>query len=234
MTAHAPQALKILLVEDNDELREVTLAFLRRCGHDARGIPAAEDIQDAAGAFVPDVYVIDIGLPNEDGLSLTRRLRASHPGAGIIIATARSQIGDKVEGYESGADLYLPKPVHPQELVAGLNALGKRVRSADVGASGLQLVSGQLQLRGPRGLVDLTASDAQILSAMVRAPGQTLERWQLAEVIGQGEEAAPSNALLEMRIARLRKKLAAAGAPPPGIKALRGVGYALTCPVALQ
>ena len=232
-TAQSP-ALRVLLVEDNDELREVTLAFLRSCGHDVRGVPAAEDIQDVAGAFVPDVYVIDLGLPSEDGLSLTRRLRASHPGAGIIIATARSQIGDKVEGYDSGADLYLTKPVHPHELQAGLSALGKRVKSSGAGGEGLQMVASRLQLLGPRGAVELTAGDARILAALVRAPGQTLERWQLAEVIGKGEEGAPSTALMEMRIARLRKKLAAAGAPPPGIKALRGVGYALTCPVAMQ
>lgn len=227
-------ALKVLLVEDNDELREATLAVLRSAGHDARGVPAAEDIQDAAGAFVPDVYVIDLGLPNEDGLSLTRRLRASHPGAGIIIATARSQIGDKVEGYESGADLYLSKPVHPQELLAGLNALGKRVKGVvGAGSDRLMLVASKLQLQGPSGVIELTASDAQLLAALARAPGQTLERWQIAESIGQGEEASPSAAMIEMRIARLRKKLVAAGVPAPGIKALRGSGYVLCAAVAL-
>ena len=122
-------ALKILVVEDNDELREATLTFLQNQGHYVRGVAIAEDIHDVTGGFVPDVYVIDLNLPDEDGLSLTRRLRASHPNVGIVITTARTQIGDKVIGYESGADLYLSKPVHPQELMAGVVALGKRLRT---------------------------------------------------------------------------------------------------------
>ena len=72
-------ALKILVVEDNDDLREATLAFLQSQGHYVRGVPMAEDISDLAGGFVPDIYVIDLNLPGEDGLSLTRRLRKAQP-----------------------------------------------------------------------------------------------------------------------------------------------------------
>ena len=119
-------ALKILLIEDNDELREATLAFLQNQGHYVRGVPMAEEINDVTGGFVPDVYVIDLNLPDEDGLSLTRRLRASHPNVGIVITTARAKIGDKVLGYESGADLYLTKPLEVPELCAAVAALGRR------------------------------------------------------------------------------------------------------------
>ena len=227
-------ALKILLVEDNDELREATLAFLQSQGHCVRGVPMAEEIDDVTGGFVPDVYVIDLNLPDEDGLSLTRRLRASQPKVGIVITTARTQIGDKVVGYESGADLYLTKPVHPQELMAGVNAIGKRLRSTSAGNGALLLLLSRLQLTGPAGMVDLTASDVQILSALARAPGQSLERWQLAKIIGAGTENAPTAATLEMRIARLRKKLVTAGAAQPSIKALHKVGYTLCCSVVLQ
>ena len=111
-------ALKILVVEDNDELRAATLAYLQKHGHYVRGVSMAEDIDDMTGGFFPDVYIIDLKLPGENGLSLTRRLRASHPDAGIIITTARTQFDDKLMGYESGADHYLPKPVHPKELLA--------------------------------------------------------------------------------------------------------------------
>ena len=227
-------ALKILLIEDNDELREATLAFLQNQGHYVRGVPMAEEINDVTGGFVPDVYVIDLNLPDEDGLSLTRRLRASHPNVGIVITTARTQIGDKVVGYESGADLYLTKPVHPQELTAGVAALGKRLRSSSRRNDALNVQLSRLQLTGPDGMVDLTASDVQILCALARAPGQSLERWQLAEIIASGNDNAPSAATMEMRIARLRKKLASAGAPQPSIKALHKVGYTLCYPVVLQ
>lgn len=228
-------ALKILLVEDNDELREATLAFLQSQGHCVRGVAMAEEISDVAAGFVPDVYVIDLNLPDEDGLSLTRRLRASHPNAGIVITTARTRIGDKVVGYESGADLYLTKPVHPQELMAGVAALGKRLRAhGQQRQDGLTLDLARMQLKGPDGSAELTASDALILSALIRAPGQSLERWQIGEIIGAGTSTSASAATLEMRITRVRKKLSAVGAPPPGIKALHKVGYTLCCPVVLQ
>ena len=227
-------ALKILVIEDNDELREATLTFLQHQGHYVRGVPMAEDIHDVTGGFVPDVYVIDLNLPDEDGLSLTRRLRASHPHVGIVITTARTQIGDKVIGYESGADLYLTKPVHPQELMAGVVALGKRLRALLHQEDAFVLKLSSQQLSGPAGATDLTTSDTLILTALARAPGQSLERWQLAEIIGAGTENAPTAATMEMRIARLRKKLASAGAQQPSIKALHKVGYTLCCPVVLQ
>ena len=228
-------ALKILVVEDNDDLREATLAFLQNQGHYVRGVSMAEDIDDMAGGFVPDVYVIDLNLPDEDGLSLTRRLRASHPNVGIVITTARTQIGDKVVGYESGADLYLTKPVHPQELMAGVASLGKRLRTSSAQqGDALALDMGRMQLKGPDGSADLTVSDALILSALIRAPGQSLERWQIGELIGAGTTTSSSAATLEMRITRLRKKLSAVGAPAPGIKALHKVGYTLCCPVVMS
>ena len=228
-------ALKILVVEDNDELRQATLAFLQSEGHFVRGVAMAEDISDVTGGFVPDVYVVDLNLPDEDGLALTRRLRAAHPNVGIVITTARTQIGDRVEGYASGADLYLSKPVHPRELMAGVNALGKRVRGQSQPDDVMVFHLSRLELEGPSGrVVALTAGEAQVLSALVRAPGQSLERWQIAEIMGVGRPDAPSSATMEMRIARLRKKLGAAGGAPPCIKALHRFGYLLCCPVSMQ
>lgn len=230
-----PIALKILVVEDNDELRAATLVFLQNQGHYVRGVSMAEDIDDMAGGFLPDVYVIDLNLPDEDGLSLTRRLRASHPGVGIIITTARTQIGDKVVGYESGADHYLPKPVHPQELLACANALGKRLhmRSQQLHDALSVNLTGMF-VTGSLGSVSLTSSDILILTALARAPGQSLERWQIAEIIScNNTVSSPSTATMEMRIARLRKKLVHAGSPLPGIKAVHKVGYALCCPVVI-
>jgi DNA-binding response OmpR family regulator len=180
------------------------------------------------------VYVIDLNLPDEDGLSLTRRLRASHPNVGIVITTARAQIGDKVVGYESGADLYLTKPVHPQELMAGVAAVGKRLRTLSRPHHTMTLNLSRMQLSGPDGNADLTSSDALILSALARAPGQTLERWQVAEIVASGKEDLPSAATIEMRITRLRKKLSSVGAPSPCIKALHKVGYTLCVSVVIQ
>lgn len=228
-------ALKILVIEDNDALREATLAFLQNQGHFVRGVPQAEDLNDVTGGFLPDVYVIDLTLPDEDGLSLTKRLRATQPHVGIVITTARTQIGDKVVGYESGADLYLTKPVHPQELMAGVAAVGKRLRSLKHQQdSSLVLNLSRLQLMGPNGKVDLTSSDAILLGAFAKAPGQSLERWQVSEVISPGTEELPAAATLEMRIARLRKKLLSVGATNPCIKAQHKVGYSLCISVVIE
>lgn len=227
-------ALKILLVEDNDALREATMVFLEQQGHCVRGVAMSEDIDDMAAGFFPDVYVIDLNLPDEDGLALTKRLREAHSNVGIIITTARSQIGDKVLGYKNGADLYLTKPVHPQELLASLISLGNRLRVNSPQLNSLLLDLSRMQLSGPQGILDLTSSDAQILSALTRAPGQKLERWQIAEVVSSSTGEPPSVATIEMRITRLRKKLAATGVPAPHIKAIHKVGYALCVPVIFR
>lgn len=230
-----PPTLKILLIEDNDQLREATLAILKQQGHEVVDIPMAEDLVDATGGFIPDVYIIDINLPDEDGLSLTRRLRAKHPQAGIVITTARTTISDKVAGYESGADLYLTKPVHPKELIASLGALGKRTKQRSSGqGQGLVLQVSRLRLVGPRRELGVSISDVKMLSALARAPGQSLERWQIAELVSTDQDPHPSASMIEMRIARLRKKLLMAGVAQPCIQALHRVGYVLCCPVTIE
>ena len=225
-------ALKILVVEDNNDLRAATLAFLQAQGHYVRGVPSAEEINDVAGGFSPDIYVIDLNLPEEDGLSLTKRLRKLHPSVGIVITTARAQIGEKVLGYESGADLYLTKPIHPQELIAGISSLSYRLKIKDASTTGLELSLGSLVLRGPLNTIDLTSAEATLLAELVRAPGQTLERWQLLEIFDK-QDAEISNSGIEMRVSRLRKKLEATGVAAPHIKSLHKVGYALCCQVVI-
>ena len=226
-------ALKILLIEDNDALREATLAFLQSQGHYVRGVSSAEEVADVEGGFLPDVYIIDLILPAEDGVSLTRRLRTAHPGVGIIITTALTRIGDKVIGYRSGADLYLTKPLDPEELIASLDSLAHRLRSFTPSPGTIELTVSTMRLSGPKAAVSLSAGEVTVLSAFARAPGRSLERWQLAEVIGTEDQGMPSAGVLEMRITRLRKKLITIGLEPPGIKAVHKVGYTLCTPLLL-
>lgn len=206
---------------------------LQTDGHNVRCVAMAEEIMEAIGAFAPDIYVIGLSLRDDDGLVLTRRVRSTQPLAGIVIVTPRSRSGDRVEGYESGADLYLTQPVHTRELLAGIAALGKRLRlTLNMNARRLQVHKNKMQLIGPSASADLTAGEQAILSALALAPGQTLERWQLMEVLSTGEES-PSVSALEMRIARLRKKLVRVGAETPTIKSLYKVGYTLCREVVL-
>ena len=225
-------ALKILIVEDNDDLREGWMSFFQRQGHFVRGAGLAAEILDESGDFTPDVYVIDLNLPDADGLTLVKKLRQFHPSVGIIITTARGMIGDKVIGYESGADIYFTKPVDPAELLAGIAAIAKKQWSPNVGAEALHLRPDRHILEGVNGIVDLSPNETILLAGLVRAAGQPLAPWQLAELLGFSEEL-PTAAALEMRIARLRKKLITAGAASPGIRAAYNRGYMLCCNILI-
>lgn len=221
--------LNILVVEDHDVLRELTVALLQSRGHHARGVVRAADV-DALDGPPPDLYVIDLNLPGEDGLSLARRLRQARPGVGIVMTTARTQLHDRVAGYGSGADLYLSKPVDPAELLAAVQALGQRLRPVDDG-QGLRLDVQGLRLRGPLTSVVLSAAEAQLLLALAQAPQQTLERWQAALHLKLDSRDA-QRANLEVRLSQLRKKLREAGAPDPCLQAIRNHGYRLCVQIA--
>jgi len=228
-----PRALKILMLEDNDDLRQGWLSYFQSQGHYVRGVALAEELLEESGGFSPDVYVIDLNLPDANGLDVVKRLRSVHPNVGIVITTARAQIGDKVLGYEHGADIYFTKPVDPQEVMAGISALAKRRQTSQASEERLSLQVDRHVLQGPNTSVTLNPSETALLAGLVRAAGQPLARWQMAELLGMGKEL-PSDAMLEMRIARLRKRLAAAGAATPAIKALHKRGYVLSCPVVLE
>lgn len=219
--------MNILLVEDNDALREVTAEVLMDQGYNVYAIPSAEALGEMAIQSGIDLAVLDLNLPGEDGLSLARRLRQAYPRMGIVMVTVRHTLQDRIQGYEKGADLYLTKPTAPEELCAAIRALYKRMQLPNQAAHSpgvlmLDLVA--YELRGPNGSVRLSQAEASLLSAMARAPQNQLDSWQVQELLGI--EAAPRN-VLDTRISRLRKKFEEAGAHPQTFMAIRGVGYRL-------
>ena len=231
--------LNILVVEDHDDLRDMTVEVLNLQGHHAIGVPSAEALLNTFGTArqddfaAPDLMIVDLNLPGEDGLSLAQRVKVAQPHIGIIMVTARNQAADKVMGYESGADIYLPKPVAPDELVAAVNALARRLAGAratpaapNTAAARLQLNTRRLCLHGPLGKIDLSDAEAALLVALRQAPGQRLGFWQLLELLGLGlDENGKAN--LEIRIVRLRKKMVTVGAEKTCIRAIRLQGYQL-------
>ena len=223
--------LNIVVVEDHADLREATVAALCSMGHDARGIDCAEALDDELGAFRADLLVLDLNLPGEDGLSLARRIRAAEPGIGIIMVTGRTQLNDRMRGYGSGADIYLPKPASVEELGAAIQALARRIRPAASAGDAISLNPTKLQLQGPKQQVNVSDHESTLLLALGKAKDHRLENWQLMELSGSAVEDQ-SKATLEVQIGRLRKKLEQAGAPAPTIKAIRGTGYQLC--VAVQ
>lgn len=222
--------LNIVVVEDNDALRDITIEALSEMGHSVLGVNCAEAVDDQVSGMPADLMVIDLNLPGEDGISLARRVRAAQPDVGIIMVTSRTHIEHKLLGYDSGADIYLAKPVPVAELAAAVQALGRRLKKTLPHPEGnFYLNQSALSLHGPKALADglnLSALEFATLAALACAPGQRLDYWQLTELAGKSGIDIKRNAL-EVQMVRLRKKLLKAGAPQSSIKTVRGVGYQL-------
>lgn len=224
--------LSIAVVEDNDDLRAATLSALRGEGHHVVGFDCAEALAEHGRTLRIDLVVVDINLPGEDGISLTRRLRATDPDIGIIMTTARTRTDDKRLGYESGADIYLPKPVSLEELAAAILALSRRLRPVPAAPTGLVVDTARLALGGPRGTAPLSAPEAALLAAFARARDHRLETWQIIEVLEQADRAPNRNAL-NVTLSRLSAKLRQSGSAPRPIRAIRNWGYQLCEPLIL-
>ena len=142
--------LHIVVVENNHDLRETTVKALHALGHAVRGAAGASTLDLALASAGADLLILDVNLPGEDGLSIARRIRQSHPLIGIMMVTARSRQEDKLAGYDAGADLYLTKPVSIGELASAVQAIARRLgTSAPDTVQPLTLDAATLQLLGP-------------------------------------------------------------------------------------
>ncbi|AWB50542.1 transcriptional regulator (plasmid) [Gemmobacter aquarius] len=190
------------------------------------GLPLAEDVDDEPFGFIIDLYILDINLPGEDGISLARRIRRSQPEVGIVVVSARAAIADRVSCYEIGANLYLVKPLSLDELRAVVSGFGRRITLGSAGAGAdFTLSPLRMLVSGPKGEARLTQSELVVLASFSRSAQQSLEHWQIASLFGSGGDISKEN--VEVKVGRLRKKLIACGAPAPGIQSMRGVGYRL-------
>lgn len=224
--------LRIVVVEDYDTLRKAICSELIQEGHSVKGLAMAEDVDDEVLGSVPDLYIVDLNLPGEDGLNLVKRIRASQPDVSIVIVSARSTVVDRISGYGGGANIFLTKPIYFDELKAIIDSFGQRLpfnRQRD--AAGLVLHILTLKLLGPAGEVKLTQIEASLLAAFSRAPQRGLEHWQVAEHLGAGQDI--NKETVEVRLVRLRKKLAKSGIAGDTIISLRGIGYRLCVPVSV-
>jgi len=160
-------------------------------------------------------------------LSLARRLRRDYPLAGIVMTTARSKIEDRVEGYKNGADIYLPKPVEPEELLAAIEALGLRLGAESTHPlSAIVLEVERCVLHGPCGTSQLTYAETSLLKAMTRLQEELMPRVQIAAILGISN-SVNFEALLNVRLSQLRKKFHLAGIDGQILHSVRGRGYRL-------
>ena len=220
--------LNIIVVEDNDELRDATVDALLVEGHQVLGLDCAEALPEQASWRRIDLMLVDLNLPGEDGLALTQRVRAIQPDIGIIMITARNLSTDKRRGYDSGADIYMTKPVSLDELNAAIQSLTRRLKPEVVPVAGLTLDLRRQILRcRDQTEVQLSSQESALLVAFSRAAECRLETWQLIEILEKGSAEDPK-AAVEILIARLRKKLLQAGCAELVIKSIRNWGYQMS------
>ncbi|MDO9217617.1 MAG: response regulator transcription factor [Lacisediminimonas sp.] len=225
--------MNIIVVEDNDELRDATVDALRVEGHQVLGLDCAEALPEQASWRRIDLMLVDLNLPGEDGLALTQRVRAIQPDIGIIMVTARGLSNDKRRGYDSGADIYMTKPVSLEELTAAIQSLSRRLKPEAAPMARLTLDLGRRVLRcRDQTEVLLTSHESALLAALSRAAECRLETWQLIDIL-EKDSAEDPKAAVEILIARLRKKLLQAGCTELAIKSIRSWGYQMSAQLQL-
>ncbi|MBL8336457.1 MAG: response regulator transcription factor [Rhodoferax sp.] len=216
--------MRILLVEDDPVLRGQLAASLQDAGYAVDVADNGRDAQFLGDTEPFDAAVLDLGLPLVDGLTVLRRWRAAGRSLPVLILTARDSWHEKVAGIDAGADDYLAKPFHMEELLARVRALIRRAQGLasallQCGDLVLDTRSGRVTLAGQP--VNLTSHEYKLLAYLMHRPGSVVSRTELMEHIYAQDGDRDSNTI-EVFIGRLRRKL-----PAPMIETLRGMGYRL-------
>jgi len=220
----------VYLVEDDNDLCEEMLIGLTRLGLDMRGFRNAPDLYRAYAAKPADIVIIDIGLEGEDGLSIATHLRASGP-VGIVLATARGSVDDRIDGLQRGADAYLVKPVDLRELAATVFALDQRLGRHQTPSppppSGWDLIEGGWVLCDAMGhRLRLTTPEQRFLGRLFLERGQTVERRALVEAMG-GDIHEFNYGRLDTIASRLRRRAEKADMILP-LHTIRSLGFVFT------
>ncbi len=223
----------VAVVEDDAELRDrIMVPILNRMGFAARGMASALDLYRAMTREIFDLVVLDIGLPDDDGIAITAHLRSLSPSIGIVMVTGLDSAQTRLRSLRAGADAYLPKPVDMDELVTTMGNLARRcmqVQQRDwIGnPEGWMISANGWRLRSPSGeLVVLTLPEREVMRALAAAEGGVVSRDALAaQLVDDDLEFDPHR--LEMLIFRLRRKCRKASETELPLKAFRGRGYTL-------
>jgi two-component system response regulator MprA len=218
---------RVLVVEDDEEIAGVLQRSLRLEGYDVRVSADGEAALADARAFVPDLVILDLGLPKLDGMEVARRLRAEDDTP-ILMLTARDEVEARVEGLDTGADDYLVKPFDRQELLARLRALLRRRPprgSASLVCSDLQLNPDTHEVSRGEREIELTQREFELLEFLMRNERIVVPRQRLLEEVWGYDPFATTNTI-EVFVSNLRRKLEAEGEARL-LHTIRGAGYVL-------
>ena len=226
-------AAHLLVVDDDERIRGLLQKFLMRGGFLVSVARDAAQARRLLAGLEFDLIVLDVMMPGEDGIALTRDLR-QHMTTPILLLTAKGETGNRIEGLEAGADDYLVKPFEPKELLLRINAILRRVpqvRSAEAGPKVLHL--GTVRYDVDRGelwngaeIVRLTATEAALMRIFAAQAGVPVSRERLVGDLGRDESQAQERAV-DVQITRLRRKIEADPKQPRYLQTVRGSGYML-------
>lgn len=223
----------LLIVDDDERIRSLLQKFLMR--HDFM-VTAARDAVHARRLMAGlefDLIIMDVMMPGEDGISLTRALRETILTP-ILLLTAKGETEDRISGLEAGADDYLAKPFEPKELLLRINAILRRIPvQTTQNTTPKMLVLGPARYDVDKGelwqadqMIRLTATENQLMKIFAASVGQPVSRAQLAQELGRDEEQAHMRAI-DVQITRLRRKIEASSKDPRYLQTVRGEGYML-------
>jgi len=231
------QPMNVAIIEDDAILREELSQFLQV--HQFKVFEANNGLalDDILLRQSIDVLVLDLNLPGQSGFDIAKKIRFSHPQIGIAMLTARTALADRIKSYENGADIYLPKPTPPKELLAAINSLARRIVEKKPNGWLLYTYSGQLI--SPDGLnkIPLISTEILLLKALCTAPNHSLESESICEILSEqlGTEIMTKRSL-ENIISRLRKKVQSS-LDESGfnriIQSAWGTGYQLCLPLSI-
>jgi two-component system phosphate regulon response regulator OmpR len=224
----------ILVVDDDARLRALLSRYLAENGFRVSTAEHAAEARDRMRFLQPDLLVLDVMMPGEDGLSLTESLRRERSDLPVLLLTARGAPEDRIAGFEAGADDYLPKPFDPRELVLRIRAMLRRAPPPAPSVAGpptgpvplgpLSLDVDRGELRGPAGIVRLTGGEAALLTALARRANEVLSREDIAAALGMDEAGERA---IDVQVTRLRRKVEQDPREPRFLHTVRGRGYVL-------
>ena len=225
--------MRVLVIEDEFQLARHVTAALNRTGHEAKAVHDGAEGLSAALAQPPDLIVLDLNLPSMDGLDVLTRLKEEHCPSRVIILTARGDVASRVKGLKSGADDYVAKPFSMEELLARVEALGRRSATPtaadwlDVGDLRMDVLHRRVTRAGQA--VPLSPREFDVLQVLMQEPGRVFSRTELCELVWEREHEYDMRTV-DILIGRLRKKVDAGLVPL--IHTSRAVGYTIRAPGA--
>jgi two-component system, OmpR family, alkaline phosphatase synthesis response regulator PhoP len=223
---------RVLVVEDERDVADLIRYNLTKEGYDVVVAPTGSDALKQAREVHPDLVLLDIMVPQLNGWEVCRRLKqdVETKNIPVIMVTGRVEEGDKVLGFEMGADDYVTKPFSPRELLARIRAVARRGRSGDVEKKphvkigDLEIDRYRFEIRMKGRPVELTPKEFELLAILAGAPGRVFGREELLDAVW-GRDGFVEPRTVDVHVARLRAKFTAAKLPAPGVETVRGVGY---------